>query len=356
MREYLATELDAIEGCEWHDDGDNIYAGKGTGPRVCMVAHMDTVHPIVEDLTPIAINGKITGMNAVTMEQTGIGGDDKVGVYIALEMLRTHPNIKCFFPRDEEVGCIGSSYVETSYFDDVTMVLQCDRRGNTDFITNASGVELSSNAFQADVLPILSKYGYKFSTGMMTDVMELKERGINLCMANISCGYYNPHDDTEYVDIAHVEICAMMVNEIIHSMGSVTYIHVAPPKPSWKSASADWDDKWGKSDIEWWNDNRTFDDEERATSRIHDLDSYCQDCWQKPAVGAHGLCESCHEYYQSTIMSKPDYGPPVKTIPRGRTIAEIEETRRQLAKLTATPKKKRKKKGKTKPYHAYKHW
>ena len=372
MRAYLERELASIEGCEFYDDGDNIYAGKGTGQRVCMVAHMDTVHPITDDLTAVVIKGKITGMNAVKMEQTGIGGDDKVGIYIALQMLKEHANIKCFFPRDEEVGCVGSSFVKKEFFDDVTMVLQCDRRGNDDFVTNASGTELSSKAFQDDVLPILTSYGYKFSTGMMTDVMELKEQGINVSMANMSCGYYNPHSDNEYVDIADVHKCTLMVNEIITTLGMTAYPHEAPAKMTW--------DNWGKGNKltkrdgswDWWDDEPIG---ASAPTRIHaTLDDYCQDCWHRPATGAHGLCETCYDYYKGTVTRKPDYSS-TPVLPRKRTIAEIEadiaKTRKELAMLNAKypkahkldaekpkehaggKKKKRSKKRKSEYYYGY---
>lgn len=299
MRAFLERELASIEGCEFFDDGDNIYAGKGTGPRVCMVAHMDTVHPIVEDLTAITINGKITGFNAVKMEQTGIGGDDKVGIYIALQMLKEYDNIKCFFPRDEEIGCVGSSHVEPTFFDDVTFALQCDRRGNSDFITNASGVELSSKAFQDDVLPIITQYGYKFGNGMMTDVMELKERGINVSMANISCGYYNPHEDCEYVDMADVINCTLMVSDIIARLGGITYVHASPPKPKRSAFDFDFgltrDSSWN-----YWEEDRPISYLNGKTRSVHSaLDDYCQDCWQRPATGIHGLCDECYSYYNN---------------------------------------------------------
>lgn len=33
---------------------------------------------------------------------------------------------------------------------------------------------------------------------MMTDVLELKERGLGVSCINLSCGYYEPHSDEEF--------------------------------------------------------------------------------------------------------------------------------------------------------------
>lgn len=218
MFAYLIRTLKSLEIPYFVDDGC-IYATKGDAKKYpCIVAHMDTVHQICEDLTVIEIKGKLTGFNAVTMSQTGIGGDDKVGIFIALEVLKMTENIKVVFFRDEEVGCEGSYNANTEFFNNCNIILQCDRKGNKDFIRNASGIELSSKKFQKEVNPIIKKYGYSFNNGMMTDVMALKELEINASMANISCGYYNPHCKNEYVIIKDVENCLNMVLEIINTL------------------------------------------------------------------------------------------------------------------------------------------
>jgi putative aminopeptidase FrvX len=152
------------------------------------------------------------------MEQTGIGGDDKVGIYIALQCLKDVDNIKVIFFRDEEIGCAGSEDNDIKFFNDVRFVLQCDRKGNTGFVTNASGVKLCSEDFKDAVKDIISNQGYSFVNGMMTDVMALRRSGIEVSMANIECGYYRPHSDSEYVVIKDVENCLRMVLTIIREV------------------------------------------------------------------------------------------------------------------------------------------
>ena len=219
MFAYIIRQISKIPNVQYYTYNGCIYVTKGnTNSYPCIVSHMDTVHPICEDLSILEYEGKLTGFNTVTMTQTGVGGDDKVGIYIALESLHHMENIKAVFFRDEEVGCLGSYEPDNDFFNDVNFVLQCDRRGNSGFVTNASGVELSSNGFQSDVKPILNKYGYSFVNGAMTDVMALRESGICISMANIECGYYNPHCDNEYVNIQDVENCKQMVLDIFDTL------------------------------------------------------------------------------------------------------------------------------------------
>jgi len=242
MFAYIIRQLKAAN-CQYYTYNGCIYATKGTADLYpCIVSHMDTVHDIAEDLTPIEISGNITGFNAYTMEQTGIGGDDKVGIFIALQCLSFFDDIKVVFFRDEETGCEGSYDADIDFFNDCSFILQCDRRGNGDFINIAGGTQLSSDEFQSDVQPILRQYGYKFNTGMMTDVMALKETGIVCSMANISCGYYNPHTAQEYVNIADVENCLDMVKMIILELSGNEYLcnYEPPIRQQYTGKKIDW--------------------------------------------------------------------------------------------------------------------
>lgn len=218
MFAYIVRRLKSL-GIDYYVYNGCIYAQKGEAKTFpCIVSHMDTVHDIVSDLTVLEIEGKLTGFNAKTMKQTGIGGDDKVGIFIALECLESFSNIKAVFFRDEEIGCDGSYDPHHEFFDDCGFVLQCDRKGYGDFIIDASGTKLSGKDFQKAVKPTLQRYGYDFENGMMTDVMALKECGIKCAMANISCGYYNPHSASEYVIIKEVSLVLQMVKELITSL------------------------------------------------------------------------------------------------------------------------------------------
>jgi putative aminopeptidase FrvX len=290
------------------DASGNIYAQKGKGESFpCVVAHMDTVHPIVEDLSIIAVGDKLTGFNRVTMQQTGIGGDDKVGVYIALKCLQKYDCIKVAFFVDEERGCIGSYASDVSFFADCRFILQADRRGSTDFINNAGGVTLCSKKFKKAVGKLLPMYGYKFTTGLMTDVMALKKSGVNVSMANVSCGYHRPHSDDEWVSVSQVEKCLDLFCCIIENLTG-NYPHTYVPAPVVVRTSPYYGHGYGSREyVDFWN--KTWDSKYDSLSKTHiqpklDLDiTECDGCLNVAAVSYSSyfncfLCAHCRKEWQ----------------------------------------------------------
>ena len=234
MLQKIKLELKKMKNVSFYEHKGNIYATKlsyKTDFVPCIVSHMDTVHAITSDLSCLQVANNITGFNRLTMKQTGVGGDDKVGIFICLESLKYLDNCKVVFFCNEEIGCIGSYNAKMKFFENCSFVLQCDRKGNKDFVINASGVELSSDEFQNTIISTLQSFGYGFSDGGMTDVMALKENGLNICTANISCGYYNPHQSCEYVNIIDVENCKNMVFELFNKFGNIQFLHTEKPKP-----------------------------------------------------------------------------------------------------------------------------
>jgi len=186
------------------DQYGNIYVKKGEAKLYpTMVCHIDTVHDINDNMEVHISGDKMFAIDRVTMERLGIGGDDKVGIWITLQMLEEYKNFKAVFFLDEEVGCVGSSKANFDFFNDSTIVLECDRRGNTDFVNDISGTVMYGEELQAVLKPILHEYGYKETYGGLTDVLKIAQNN-DVCCANMSCGYYDPHSDNEYISIAEV--------------------------------------------------------------------------------------------------------------------------------------------------------
>lgn len=212
------------------DPTGNLYAVKGQVKAYpCVVAHMDTVHDIKKGgICPVIVNNCITGINPETMEQTGIGGDDKCGVWAALHCLKTLPACKAVFFVDEEHGCKGSANCWLPFFKDCRYILQADRRGNSDFVNTICG-DISSKAFQEAVTPILIEFKYSFSWGAMTDVMALRDNEVGISAANISAGYYNPHCKDEYISITDLEnVCAMMLQICTRITETFPFVYTEP--------------------------------------------------------------------------------------------------------------------------------
>lgn len=169
------------------DKYGNLYVTKGTAKLYpCLVSHVDRVHEIVKDRKVYKHGDILFAFSADKGEQVGVGGDDGVGVALCLNMLQDFDNCKVVFFRDEEIGCHGSRQANLEFFRDCMVVGQADRRGNKDFVTTACGTPLSSKEFQDDIKKVLEAHQYEFSTGMMTDVMTLKEKGLDVCCWNMS--------------------------------------------------------------------------------------------------------------------------------------------------------------------------
>tara|TARA_A100001388_G_scaffold267324_1_gene241343 strand:+ start:1729 stop:2847 length:1119 start_codon:yes stop_codon:yes gene_type:complete len=189
-----------------------------------MVCHIDTVHQINNDVKAFIHDKTIYAMDTITMTQFGTGGDDKVGIAITLDMISRFDNFKAVFFLDEEHGCVGSSACNPSFFDDSTFVLQCDRRGSSDFINRIGSTKLYSKNARKAFSDILKKYDRKETSGGITDVGQIAKMN-TVMTANMSCGYYNPHSSTETINLDVVENTASMCNEILKATSSKRYAY-----------------------------------------------------------------------------------------------------------------------------------
>ena len=195
------------------DKVGNIYVTKGKAKHYGVIAsHMDQVGKYKGKIYIFRHNNIMIGIGEHG-QQVNLGADDKNGVWIALQMLKYEPVLKCVFFVGEEVGCVGSSACDMSFFDNAKYVIQCDRRNGGDFINETYSTELCDDSFISKELK--AKYGYKDTYGMMTDVETLKERGLKVACCNMSCGYYNPHRDNEFTNVKELINCLNFVREIV---------------------------------------------------------------------------------------------------------------------------------------------
>ena len=111
MREFISDFLNKLKVKSSTDSAGNLLADLGgTGKRILMVAHMDTVQKPGEIVTPKFKNGTYFGDGS-----TILGADNKAGVAILLTLakelsqMRVRPKIYFAFTTNEEVGRMGSS-------------------------------------------------------------------------------------------------------------------------------------------------------------------------------------------------------------------------------------------------------
>lgn len=204
----------------YEDSSGNLYVTKGvSGSYPCLCAHMDQVqdfHP--DDFMCMDAEGIIAGFSQKTRRQCGLGADDKNGLFIALECLKKYDVLKCVFFTGEEIGCVGSSNADIEFFNNCRFCVQIDRKGNSDMVTSISGAICSDEFVEATDC---EKWGYHVSDGLMTDVEALIENGVGVSCINLSCGYYSPHTDYEFVSKQDIEKCYRFVCHIIEDCTDV---------------------------------------------------------------------------------------------------------------------------------------
>ena len=180
------------------DDYGNIYAIRGRSTHYPMLtAHLDTVHDIIPDYKVVYAGNTVRAYDS-KMRPTGIGGDDKCGIIAIFEIIeRTKHPIKIAFFKDEEIGCKGSAEADISFMDDVSYIVGIDRNGRTDILTGYKDFNISTEFKKLlpddDILKIKSQ-------DTITDSAEVGG-DCSISNVNISCGYFLPHSDNEYIDL-----------------------------------------------------------------------------------------------------------------------------------------------------------
>ena len=207
------------------DKPGNLYITKGKSDTYpCIVAHMDQVQERrSKDFIAYEAEDIIIGFSPKRREQQGLGADDKCGIWISLKCLQKFEALKLAFFVGEEVGCKGSGKANMAFFDDCRFVIEPDRRGQDDLITQISWTPLCSDDFLKDIG--FKKFGYKETEGMMTDIEALKDNGLMLSCINLSCGYYRPHTNEEFVYKPALLNCLAFVEHIIKTCTKV-YPHI----------------------------------------------------------------------------------------------------------------------------------
>ena len=171
--------------------GDGYVYAQGTFP-VLLVAHLDTVHkklpdPIFYDM----VKGEYHSPN-------GIGGDDRCGVYMILQIIKKY-DCSVLFCEDEESGCIGAKkFVQTDLAKELEFnyAIELDRRGKNDAVF----YDCDNPEFE----DFITKEFFETAYGSFTDICTVAPV-IGCAAVNFSCGYYGAHTEKEYVVMSEME-------------------------------------------------------------------------------------------------------------------------------------------------------
>jgi di/tripeptidase len=229
--------IDHFEARGYHyevDDMGNLYVTKGISEYYPLVlAHTDSVHDIKEmvvkeEYLPNSQGEKKLALKAYTKDgnlPTGIGGDDKAGVFICLQLLERFNVIKGFFPVAEETGCHGSRGAKEEFFNNVGYAIQFDSTENDTMSLSLMGTQLfeQDSEFFNKTKGLILEHGFtEWRHHPYTDTMVLKER-FNFSCLNFAAGYYNYHSNNEYVIVEDVLNSTLLGESVIKKLGNKFY-------------------------------------------------------------------------------------------------------------------------------------
>lgn len=234
MIEFI-EEFCISNGIEYETKDNNIYLTKGKLAidqyYPCFTAHLDTVHhkqiPFVIKNEKIPIKEEIlsTGDIAYTSPNIGIGGDDKCGIAIILDILLQTPVCKAVFFWGEEIGGQGSRYfADLDFFNNVGWICGFDSPEFNRAAISCKGNRLFSREFFKKYLKENMKNmgidNWRYEPG--TDVMILREK-LNLQMMNFGSGYWKQHTEQEYVVLNEVSNAVLVGLKLIEILGYNQY-------------------------------------------------------------------------------------------------------------------------------------
>lgn len=191
----LYPYIQHLGGIDMDDYGNiTVYnTAKTSIPAFC--CHLDTVHSAKPDIHVVKDDVLIS------INDAGVGGDDKCGIVACLEMLESDVPCKAIFFREEETGCKGSRAYDVKSLQNDLFLIEIDRKGDKDLIFNSGGIQLCDKQFEKEVKAAFP-HGKK-AQGLLTDVNVLGDAQIN--MMNLSAGYYIPHTMNEYVVLSELQ-------------------------------------------------------------------------------------------------------------------------------------------------------
>ena len=233
---------------------DGFVYAQGKFP-VLLVAHLDTVH---KELPRTIVYDN--NVNTISSPQ-GIGGDDRCGVYMILEIIKKF-NCSVLFCEDEEIGGIGAGKFAKSNLAselDFNYIIEFDRANANDAVFYSCAND--------DFEEFITQDFYKTNYGSYSDICDVAP-ALGCAAVNLSCGYYKAHTTSEYVVLSEMEksieaACAIL--ERTTENDKFEYVEgFAPRSFNWTYMQEDDDEYWEnqyyiieytneRGDTEWWD-------------------------------------------------------------------------------------------------------
>ena len=190
---------------------------------IALVAHMDTVFSPPTSL-------KFT-KNSVT-SPTGLGADDRAGIYGILEMVRRGYRPTIILLEDEEIGGIGAyKFIDQDITLDVRYMIELDRQGQDDAVFyDCDNIEFTN---------YICEFGFKKATGSFSDISIIAPH-YGVGAVNLSIGYYSQHTINEILIFSFLTETLDKVELMLNDIPENHFPYITPKSKN-KWFVNDWD-------------------------------------------------------------------------------------------------------------------
>jgi hypothetical protein len=277
-------EQRGIERVQWHD---GFLYSPGIHP-VLLVAHLDTVHKTLP--TAFYID-ETKSKNGDLWCKEGIGGDDRCGIYIIMEIIK-HLDCHVLCCEDEESGAIGAKlFCKSEIKPDVRFIVEFDRKGNNDAVFYSCENQ--------EFTDFVTSFGFNEEWGTFSDISLIAPH-LEIAAVNLSSGYYQQHTPSEYIRLDDVESIIERAIPLLSDV-SKTYEYIEGDRCGW---FGDWPGR-GLGDSGWYSFSK-FGDEGKKLWHFCD---WCEISSNEIVdVGEYYLCRHCYNSQEGQNWLQEEFG------------------------------------------------
>lgn len=224
---------------------ENYIYAKGTIP-ILLVAHTDIVH---KEPPEIIVNDK---KQKILWSPTGIGGDDRCGVFAILKICEKFKPYVLFTTNEERGGVGVREFAKEIKSLPIQFIIEIDRRGNNQVVY----YECDNKEFQE----YIESFGFDRRTGSYSDVSTLSVE-YDIAGCNLSAGYYNEHTTTEHIYLEHLYNTINKIKEILKDTEHHKYFDCQKKvyeKIDWSKYRDVYDDYFGIYDGDYYMDRNGY--------------------------------------------------------------------------------------------------
>jgi hypothetical protein len=269
---------------------------------IALAAHMDTVFEVPSEIF-------YDDKRNVMWSPTGMGADDRTGIFMIIQIIKSGLRPHIIFSTDEEKGCVGASILagQKCPFKDLRYIIQLDRRGTNDCVF-----------YDCDNRPFVEyveSFGFSEAIGSFTDISTICPKW-EVAGVNLSVGYKEEHTDTERLYVTPMFATMDKVKRMLTDPNMPEKFEYIPSKwygaygyGSWLNGGLEGLYGYhGYIDEQCDNCHKIFLPEEMLgyQSKNGFYRNVCTDCFIKVNTAYCDKCKDCFELPEGTIVKSGD--------------------------------------------------